>query len=924
MNDTQAETRAAQTAGDFVADGAPSGEKIASLLRQLLLEVVQRHHPEMSPILTGEASTRGAAPDVLSRAFQAHGIWFQLLSIIEQDAAMGGRRQTERELGEQAVQGGFANVIAKAARLGVSAEDVAEKLAGTRVRPVITAHPTEAKRVTVLEKHRRIYRLLVELEQPRWTARERSAIIDQLRDEIELLWMTGELRLEKPSVAQEVAWGLHFFHETLFEGVPELLKKLDRALRRFYPDKSFPLVQFFQFGSWIGGDRDGHPFVTADVTRHALQVMRKNALRVQRRALESLAFHLPLSSLFQVTPPLLTELITTLSTQLKAEPSVDLAYILERNKEEPWRAAVYLMRAKVVLAAEKPSSPAAYVQPGELRADIDILAQTLEEVGSKAVVIEQIVPFRRNLTAFGFHSALLDVRQNSAFHEKALDQLLRAAGLLDGGSFITWPFEKKRELLERELASPRPFLAPGISAGPEADTVLDCYRVLVDHRAKFGNAGLGSLIISMTRNVEDMLVVFLLAREAGLMTWSAEGLICPLPVVPLFETMGDLESGPGIVEAFLSHPIAKRSLLWQSKGARPVFQMMVGYSDSNKDCGIVASQCALHRAQRELSTTIQRHGVRPIFFHGRGGTVGRGAGPTHWFMEALPHGSLSGGMRMTEQGETIAQKYAHIGSAVYNAELLMASATAATARHRCTESSAHPALEALFDKLAADSRDAYRAFLHAPDFMKFYRQATPIDALENSRIGSRPARRTGQASLDDLRAIPWVFSWTQSRFYLPGWFGAGSALKKLKSDDPRSYATLAAAIPGSAFLRYVLTNIESSLVSANTGLMKAYAGLVEDTAVRDRFLGTILAEYEATRSIIDDLFQGTFAERRPRLAYTLNIREEPLKVLHHQQISLLREWRALVAADKTEAADAMVTDLLISINAIASGLRTTG
>jgi phosphoenolpyruvate carboxylase len=370
--------------------------------------------------------------------------------------------------------------------------------------------------------------------------------------------------------------------------------------------------------------------------------------------------------------------------------------------------------------------------------------------------------------------------------------------------------------------------------------------------------------------------------------------------------------------------VAKRSLLAQSKGGTPVFQMMVGYSDSNKDCGIVASQCALHRAQRELSTTIHRHGVRPIFFHGRGGTVGRGAGPTHWFMEALPHGSLSGGMRMTEQGETIAQKYAHIGSAVYNAELLMASATAATARHRCTESSAPPELEPLFDKLAADSRDAYRAFLHAPDFMKFYRQATPIDALENSRIGSRPARRTGQASLDDLRAIPWVFSWTQSRFYLPGWFGAGSALTKLKTEDPKSYATLAAAIPGSAFLRYVLTNIESSLVSANTDLMRAYAALVEDTAVRDRFLGTILGEYEATRAIIDDLFQGTIEGRRPRLAYTLNIREEPLKVLHHQQIALLREWRGLTAAGKTEAADAMVSDLLISINAIASGLRTTG
>jgi phosphoenolpyruvate carboxylase len=463
-----------------------------------------------------------------------------------------------------------------------------------------------------------------------------------------------------------------------------------------------------------------------------------------------------------------------------------------------------------------------------------------------------------------------------------------------------------------------------MSAGAEADTVIACHRVLAEHRKQFGSAGLGSLIVSMTRSVEDLLVVYVLAREAGLMEWGPEGLICPLPVVPLFETMADLEAGPGIVDAFLAHPITKRSLAACAGDRQPGFQVMVGYSDSNKDCGIVASQCALHRGQSELSATIQKHGARPIFFHGRGGTVGRGAGPTHWFMEALPHGSLHGAMRMTEQGETIAQKYAHIGSAVYNAELLMASATAATASHRRSRSHEEPELGGLLERLASSSRDAYRALLHSPDFINFYRQATPIDALENARIGSRPARRTGQASLDDLRAIPWVFSWTQSRFYLPGWYGAGSALRSLKEGDPSGFQALGAALPSSPFLRYVLTNIESSLVSANADLMKAYAGLVENEAVRQRFLDAILGEFEETRILIEELFQGTFAERRPRLAYTLDIREAPLRVLHHQQVALLRHWRSLLASGQTEAAEALIPDLLISINAIASGLRTTG
>jgi len=857
---------------------------------------------------------------------QAYSIAFQLLNIVEERTAAQVRRLREKKHGPESEKGLWADNLKQLRALGLNEADILAALREVCVEPVLTAHPTEAKRETVRELHREIYSLMNRHENPAYTPREQARLQSQLQTQLENLWRTGEIHVTRPSIEAELQNAMHYLRDVF----PEALARAHIQLREAWLTAGYDVAQIdalpplLRFGSWIGGDRDGHPFVTADVTKHALETMRKSALRVQRRALEALAFHLPLSSLFQTTPPQLMELVARLTAQLQNEPHISLAYILERNKEEPWRAAVFLMHAKVVLAFEKSQSPAAYTRPEELMADVDILAETLKEVGATSVVEEQIVPLRRNLTAFGFHSAALDVRQNSAFHEKALDQLLRAAGVLDSGSFIDWSIEKKRELLDRELASPRPFLTPGISAGPEADTVLACHRVVAEHRGKFGNAGLGSLIVSMTRCVEDLLIVYLLAREAGLMLWTAEGLVCPLPVVPLFETMGDLEAGPSITEAFLSHPVTQRSLKAQTNGGTPVFQTMVGYSDSNKDCGIVASQCALHRAQRELSSTIQKHGVRPIFFHGRGGTVGRGAGPTHWFMEALPHGSLSGGMRMTEQGETIAQKYAHIGSAAYNAELLIASAAAATARHRSTESRAHPALEPLFEQLAADSRDAYRAFLKAPDFMKFYRQATPIDALENARIGSRPARRTGQASLDDLRAIPWVFSWTQSRFYLPGWFGAGSALAKLKADAPKSYETLAAAIPGSAFLRYVLTNIESSLVSANTVLMRAYADLVEDAAVRDRFLNTILTEYETTRSIIDDLFHGTFEERRPRLAYTLNIREEPLKVLHHQQIGLLRDWRALVAAEKTEAAEAMVSDLLISINAIASGLRTTG
>jgi phosphoenolpyruvate carboxylase len=402
------------------------------------------------------------------------------------------------------------------------------------------------------------------------------------------------------------------------------------------------------------------------------------------------------------------------------------------------------------------------------------------------------------------------------------------------------------------------------------------------------------------------------------MELTPEGLVCPLPVVPLFETMDDLDRSPGILGVFLQHPLTRRSRTASQ-------QVMLGYSDSNKDCGILAAQFALQRAQTALTRVGREQGVELCFFHGRGGTISRGAGPTHWFMAALPHGAMSGGFRMTEQGETIAQKYANLANATYNLELLLAGAAVTTARHRHLPP-VEDSCEAFMARLGASSQAAYQDFLKADGFIEFYRQATPIDALENSRIGSRPARRTGKKgfSINDLRAIPWVFSWTQARFYLPGWFGVGSALESLKNDDPAGFAKLKAALPQSTFLSYVLTNVETNLASANLELMHDYAGLVEDPQLRERFLVRIVAEFGRTRSLLAELFEGEMHVRRPRMAKTLYIREAPLRVLHQQQIGLLHEWRGHLAAGRASAADALLPKLLLSINAIASGLRTTG
>ncbi len=408
----------------------------------------------------------------------------------------------------------------------------------------------------------------------------------------------------------------------------------------------------------------------------------------------------------------------------------------------------------------------------------------------------------------------------------------------------------------------------------------------------------------------------LFAREAGLIDLVDGIPTCALEVVPLLETLDDLQNGADIVASYLSHPAVNRQLrLTSSEDQRPVQQIMLGYSDSNKDGGILASQWALHKAQRAIADVGIKNGVAIRFFHGRGGTISRGAGPTNWFMRALPHGTFSGEFRMTEQGETIARKYAYPDNALYHMESLEACATRTAAIHRCQTQPEDPGLD-LMPRLAASSRQAYRALLEEPGFMTFYRQATPIDALEQTQMGSRPSRRTGGATLEDLRAIPWVFSWTQSRFYLPGWFGAETALEELAREAPEDFRRLADTIAESTFCRYVFTGVEANLRSAHPELMRAYASLVDDAAVRDRLLERIEAEHERARAHLAELFSHPVETRRPRYSRTLELREKPLERHHRQQVDLLRAWRQ-------EGGD-LPQNLVFSISAIASGLRTTG
>lgn len=871
--------------------------------------------------------TEPASRHLPPRLGLAYSVAFQLLNMVEESAAASVRTLREEHEGIAAEKGLWGSQFQRLRKGGASQEDIAAALREVRVEPVLTAHPTEAKRLSVLDHHRSLLGLLNTRFADSGSIGARRQKME-VKAAIERLWRTGEILLEKPTLTDERRNVLYYFREVF----PSVLRLLDERLRFAWSELGFDAAVLQQpgalpvvrFGTWVGGDRDGHPGVTAEVTEETLERLRTNAMVVHHRHLADLATKLTLTTWMQAPPPRLVALRERLiATRVQVEP------LMASSSEEPWSQVVKLMLARLPVnvspgtLAHLREGETYYSRSEELAADLAELRASLEEAGAARLGESDVEPLQRAVEVFGFHLACLDVRQNSSFHSRALSQLMNAAGL-DGSDWEEWAEGERLRFLEKELRSPRPFLHANASAGPEADAVLACYRVLARHLETRGHEGLGALIVSMTRRLSDLLVVYVLAREAGLTLRTPEGLVCQLPVVPLFETADDLEGGPEMLRQFVEQPVTRHSLLYHARRAgradRLVQQVMIGYSDSNKDAGILASQWALHCAQSELAAAGREAGVQVRFFHGRGGTVSRGAGPTHRFLDALPHGSLSGDIRLTEQGETIAQKYGNPTTAVFNLELLLAGVTATTCRHAREAGPAHP-LAPLAGKLAATSRTAYRALLENEGFMTFYRQATPIDALEHSRIGSRPSRRTGQATLDDLRAIPWVFSWNQSRFYVPGWYGTGSALAALSEEE---FSRLAAGLRSWPFLHYVITNVESSLASTDHSLMAAYAGLVEDGTVRDRIFGQIEQEWNLTCVMLDRLRGGPMHELRPRMWKTLELRAAALRTLHQQQIDLLRSWRGLLNAGDETGAHALLPEVLLSVNAIASGLRTTG
>ena len=875
----------------------------------------------------------GSTPDFSGsnrhKLLRLYSIAFQLLNLSEVNGAVQGRRRKHDDQGLASVNGLWGSVLSDLKERGVDQQMILDHFRHIEAEPVLTAHPTEAKRPVVLSLYRQIYLLMLKRENSMYNRFEQQEVRDDIKRILHQLWFIGEIFIEKPALESELENVLHYFYKVFPEVMPMLDYRLEQAWREtgFDPDlmRDAAVHPTITFGNWVGGDRDGHPLVTAEVTTFTLRAFRLHALKLLVAKLDELSEKVSIYCEDECLTPDFNLRLEELERELSLEVGSD--------QPEPFRYFIRLLKLKLPVAEQQGGGvelidkPYSYHHSDELVNDLNLLKSALVRFGAGSLANDVVQKVIRHLGIFGFHLARLDIRQNSQYHEEALISLIQS-GIPELYQQLSEKKESLESIILRELEQNRPFNArTDFLSSEKAREAVEVFHSLRRHIRKYSERALGSFIVSMTHNVTDLFTVFLLSREAGFSRMTPSGLVCPIPVVPLFETITDLKESPHILDQFLSHEVTLKNLEYTRKKRNwpvPVQDVMIGYSDSNKDGGILASTWHLYDAQMKLAEVGKKHGVNIRFFHGKGGTISRGAGPTNWFLKSLPHSTLNGLIRVTEQGETIERKYANKVNASYNLELLLAGTAFQTIVNQLEQPEGEPVREQLFSYMAEESFRAFKNLTQHPSFIPFYEQATPIDVIESSKIGSRPSRRRGKRSLEDLRAIPWVFSWTQSRMHISSWYGVGSTLHKLKKEKPEKYSQLKKLVKTDNFIRYVLTNVDTSLAATDEEIMGLYAGLVEDPAVKNEILGILLKELELTRAMMLDLLGSPISQRRVNHYLSTRLRADALLPLHQEQVHLLRLWRESLKKGDSSQAELLLRDLLRSVNAIASAMGTTG
>ncbi|MDF9714945.1 phosphoenolpyruvate carboxylase [Nocardioides sp. ChNu-153] len=893
------------------------GEAVARHEGAEVLDLVERvrhlaRQPSDADLRSVLDAVEPATAVLLARAFTAY---FQLVNTTEQ------LHRWQEEVDEEGPLAATVGRIAAALEEGsLSREELGELLGRVEYRPVFTAHPTESSRRTVLRLLRKVAEVVEALEDPRRSASLRARDERRLAELVDLLWQTDELRVARPEPGDEARTAVYYLRSLAGEVVPELLEELDRQLATL--DVALPATaRPLRFGTWAGGDRDGNPNVTPAVTLDVLHLQHAAGLAELVTATDELLTEMTASTrVVQPSPALLA----SVEEDARALP-VTWESVRRLNAEEPYRlklsfVRVRLLRTRDRLREGRPHEPGRdYLSFDDLVADLALVRDSMLAAGDRLTGDGAILRLLRTAVALGAGLATLDVREHSARHHAALGELLDRTGELDR-PYADLDRPARIAVLRREMAARRPLTGAGTTGLGEAATAsLDLVRTIRAALDTYGDGVIETYIVSMTHDVDDLYAVVVLAREVGLVDLGGEEATARIGFAPLFETVAELEAAGPLLDALLSEPSYRRVVAARGD----VQEIMLGYSDSSKDAGIAASQWQIHRAQRALRDVAARHGVGLRLFHGRGGSVGRGGGPTAEAITSQPDGSLTGSIKITEQGEVISDKYGLPGLGRRNLEGALAAVVEATLLHRTSRSPAEvrERWDGTMDVVAAAGQDAYRALVRDPALVPFFVAATPVDELGRMNIGSRPAKRPGGAGgLDDLRAIPWVFGWTQSRFILPGWYGVGSGLAA--AVEAGHEETLREMYGSWPFFRTFLSNVQMTLAKTDLAIAAEYvAALVPDD--RAGLLDVVRAEHGRTvEQVLAVTGQSSLLQDAPVLRRTLELRDSYLAPLHALQVSLLRRARAVPEGEEPDPD--VRRALLLTINGIAAGLRNTG
>jgi phosphoenolpyruvate carboxylase len=847
----------------------------------------------------------------LVELIRAFCVYFHLINVAEENHRLRVLNEHEARSGAEPRPESIAAAMRDLKKRNVPPHEVASFVTRLDFRPVFTAHPTEARRRTVLEHLRRLASCVTKLDDPRITFPERERLIDRLLEDITILWQTEELRAERPKPLQEVRNGLYFFEHTVYRVIPTIYRDLEAALARYYPELPVPQHPIIQFGSWMGGDQDGNPLVDADTVEETLRLHRDTVLRLYIAEVGDL-----LSELSQSVKRIgeSVELAECVGSDLEFFPHL-VKQARSRNPHEPYRQklSVILERLRATrLTRPSEPHPDAYEDASRLLADLEGLSRALDVHRGARVSGGRLRDLLWRVRTFGFHLAKLDLRQESDAHETVVAKVLSHGGHADYESLDE---AGRCDVLVAALAEPPKGFLPDVAGIDDAvGRTAAVFERLPAWQDFYGTDACDSYVISLTHHPSDVLEVLFLAREAGLVEFRGDKAKSSLDIVPLFELIDELERCESMVDSLLRLPLFRAQV--SARGDRQ--EIMLGYSDSNKDGGYLTSNWKLYNAERALPATCSAHGVDVLLFHGRGGAIGRGGGPTARAIMAMPQEARTGRLKMTEQGEVVYARYSNPNIARRHLEQVFHSMILAGFDHERVERES--AWSRVTSSLSQRSYGVHRKLVYDhPHFLSFFFQATPIQEVSRLNIASRPASRGALEDIRLIRAIPWVFSWTQSRFNVPGWYGLGTALSDHIEHSPDGTGELRAMYREWPFFRSLIDNAQISLATADMRIAWLYARLAE-TEGRDEVFDLIRSEHErAVRAILEVTTQSEILENSV-LGRLIRLRNPYVDPLHFAQASLLRRLRSLGDQD----ADHVHAAVLQTINGIAAGLQTTG